>query len=126
MSEAFKKHMPIVFDTVLPKWNYWGSPSGKANRGVILTPSLSGLYVGEGNPLPTPCTSPPNARSSTSLIVSANQDRAVQIPDAHTLKGERTGRRNLTERQLRLLRGYEVRAGETAAWWAKIQRDPSN
>ena len=26
VSEAFKKHMPIVFDTVLPKWNYWARP----------------------------------------------------------------------------------------------------
>ena len=26
VSEAFKKHMPIVFDTVLPKWNYWAVP----------------------------------------------------------------------------------------------------
>jgi Rhodopirellula transposase DDE domain len=26
VSEAFKKHMPIVFDTVLPKWNYWAIP----------------------------------------------------------------------------------------------------
>jgi hypothetical protein len=26
VSEAFKKHMPIVFDTVLPKWNYWAMP----------------------------------------------------------------------------------------------------
>jgi hypothetical protein len=26
VSEAFKKHMPIVFDTVLPKWNYWANP----------------------------------------------------------------------------------------------------
>ncbi len=25
-SEAFKKNMPIVFDTVLPKWNYWAIP----------------------------------------------------------------------------------------------------
>ena len=26
VSEAFKKNMPIVFDTVLPKWNYWAMP----------------------------------------------------------------------------------------------------
>lgn len=26
VSEAFKKHMPIVFDTVLPQWNYWAMP----------------------------------------------------------------------------------------------------
>jgi hypothetical protein len=26
VSEAFKKHMPIVFDAVLPKWNYWAVP----------------------------------------------------------------------------------------------------
>jgi len=26
VSEAFKKHMPIVFDSVLPKWNYWAVP----------------------------------------------------------------------------------------------------
>jgi len=26
VSEAFKKHMPIVFDTVLPTWNYWAVP----------------------------------------------------------------------------------------------------
>ena len=26
VSEAFKKHMPIVLDTVLPKWNYWAVP----------------------------------------------------------------------------------------------------
>jgi hypothetical protein len=26
VSEAFKKNMPIVFDTVLPKWNYWAIP----------------------------------------------------------------------------------------------------
>jgi hypothetical protein len=26
VSKAFKKHMPIVFDTVLPKWNYWAVP----------------------------------------------------------------------------------------------------
>lgn len=26
VSEAFKEHMPIVFDTVLPKWNYWAVP----------------------------------------------------------------------------------------------------
>jgi Rhodopirellula transposase DDE domain len=26
VSEAFKKHMPIVCDTVLPKWNYWAVP----------------------------------------------------------------------------------------------------
>ena len=26
VSEAFKKNMPIVFDTVLPKWNYWAVP----------------------------------------------------------------------------------------------------
>ena len=24
--EAFKKNMPIVFDTVLPTWNYWAMP----------------------------------------------------------------------------------------------------
>jgi hypothetical protein len=26
VSKAFKKNMPIVFDTVLPKWNYWAVP----------------------------------------------------------------------------------------------------
>ena len=26
VSEAFKKHMPIVFDKLLPKWNYWALP----------------------------------------------------------------------------------------------------
>ena len=26
VSDAFKQHMPIVFDTVLPKWNYWAIP----------------------------------------------------------------------------------------------------
>lgn len=26
VSEAFKKNMPIVFDTVLPQWNYWAMP----------------------------------------------------------------------------------------------------
>lgn len=26
VSDAFKQHMPIVFDTVLPKWNYWAVP----------------------------------------------------------------------------------------------------
>ena len=26
VSEAFKKHMPIVFDSVLPKWHYWAVP----------------------------------------------------------------------------------------------------
>ena len=26
VSEAFKKNMPIVFDTVLPKWNSWAMP----------------------------------------------------------------------------------------------------
>jgi Rhodopirellula transposase DDE domain len=26
VSETFKKHMPIVFDSVLPKWNYWAVP----------------------------------------------------------------------------------------------------
>ena len=26
VSEAFKKNMPIVFDTVLPKWNYLAVP----------------------------------------------------------------------------------------------------
>src|SRR6266436_4307211 len=26
VSEAFKKNMPIVFDTALPKWNYWAMP----------------------------------------------------------------------------------------------------
>jgi hypothetical protein len=26
VSEAFKKNMPIIFDTVLPKWNYWAMP----------------------------------------------------------------------------------------------------
>jgi hypothetical protein len=26
VSEAFKKHMPIVFDTVLPQWNDWAMP----------------------------------------------------------------------------------------------------
>jgi len=26
VSEAFKKHMPIVFDTVLPKWHDWAMP----------------------------------------------------------------------------------------------------
>jgi hypothetical protein len=26
VSEAFKKHMPIVFETLLPKWNYWAVP----------------------------------------------------------------------------------------------------
>jgi hypothetical protein len=26
VSEAFQKNMPIVFDTVLPKWNYWAMP----------------------------------------------------------------------------------------------------
>jgi hypothetical protein len=26
VSDTFKKHMPIVFDTVLPKWNYWAMP----------------------------------------------------------------------------------------------------
>jgi Rhodopirellula transposase DDE domain len=28
VSEAFKKNMPIVFNTVLPKWNYWAVPQG--------------------------------------------------------------------------------------------------
>jgi len=26
VSEAFKKNMPIIFETVLPKWNYWAMP----------------------------------------------------------------------------------------------------
>ena len=26
MSEACKKPMPIVFDSVLPKWHYWAVP----------------------------------------------------------------------------------------------------
>jgi hypothetical protein len=26
VSDAFKQHMPIVFDPVLPKWNYWAVP----------------------------------------------------------------------------------------------------
>jgi hypothetical protein len=26
VSDAFKEQMPIVFDTVLPKWNYWAVP----------------------------------------------------------------------------------------------------
>jgi Rhodopirellula transposase DDE domain len=26
VSEAFKKNMPIIFDTVLPQWNYWAVP----------------------------------------------------------------------------------------------------
>jgi hypothetical protein len=26
VSDAFKKHMPIVFDTVLQKWHYWAMP----------------------------------------------------------------------------------------------------
>jgi hypothetical protein len=26
VSDAFKQHMPIVFDPVLPKWNYWAGP----------------------------------------------------------------------------------------------------
>ena len=26
VSDAFKKRMPIVFDTILPKWNYWAFP----------------------------------------------------------------------------------------------------
>ena len=26
VSEAFKKHMPIVFEPLLPKWNYWAVP----------------------------------------------------------------------------------------------------
>jgi hypothetical protein len=26
VSEAFKKHMPIVFEKLLPKWNYWALP----------------------------------------------------------------------------------------------------
>ena len=26
VSEAFKKNMPIIFDPVLPKWNYWAVP----------------------------------------------------------------------------------------------------
>lgn len=26
VSDAFKKRMPIVFDTILPKWNYWAVP----------------------------------------------------------------------------------------------------
>jgi len=26
VSDAFKEHMPIVFDSVLPKWNYWAVP----------------------------------------------------------------------------------------------------
>ena len=29
VSEAFKKPMPIVFDTVLPQWNYWAVPQGR-------------------------------------------------------------------------------------------------
>jgi Rhodopirellula transposase DDE domain len=26
VSEAFKKNMPIVFEKLLPKWNYWALP----------------------------------------------------------------------------------------------------
>jgi hypothetical protein len=26
VSEAFKKKMPIVFEPILPKWNYWAMP----------------------------------------------------------------------------------------------------
>jgi len=26
VSEAFKKNMPIVFETLLPQWNYWAVP----------------------------------------------------------------------------------------------------
>jgi len=26
VSDAFKEHMPIIFDSVLPKWNYWPVP----------------------------------------------------------------------------------------------------
>jgi hypothetical protein len=26
VSDAFKQHMPIVFDPVLPTWNYWAVP----------------------------------------------------------------------------------------------------
>ena len=26
VSQAFKKKMPIVFEPVLPKWNYWAVP----------------------------------------------------------------------------------------------------
>jgi hypothetical protein len=26
VSEAFKKHRTIVFETLLPQWNYWAVP----------------------------------------------------------------------------------------------------
>ena len=26
VSEAFKKNLPIVFEKLLPKWNYWALP----------------------------------------------------------------------------------------------------
>lgn len=26
VSDAFKKHMPIIFEKLLPKWNYWAVP----------------------------------------------------------------------------------------------------
>jgi len=26
VSDAFKKNMPIVFEKLLPKWNYWAVP----------------------------------------------------------------------------------------------------
>jgi hypothetical protein len=26
VSEAFKKNMPIIFEKLLPKWNYWARP----------------------------------------------------------------------------------------------------
>jgi len=26
VSAAFKKHLPIVFEKLLPQWNYWALP----------------------------------------------------------------------------------------------------
>ena len=28
VSDACKQHMPIVFENLLPKWNYWARPQG--------------------------------------------------------------------------------------------------
>jgi len=38
VSEAFKKNMPIVFDTVLPKMELLGNASVNVKRGIILLP----------------------------------------------------------------------------------------
>ncbi len=45
MSEACKKPMPIVFDSVLPKWHYWAVPQCVYTGKLFCSRSLAAMSL---------------------------------------------------------------------------------